>query len=317
MKSLPLSNLAAALVALCLWARPASAASDGSAAYSGLAARVAAYARTGNIQKIVVADFAARGGASSAAAEYVSEKISAALVNGAGPALVEREYIKKIMREVRASTAAAGAAYREKLAGELGSVDAVVTGSVFAAGDEVRIMLRLVDAKKGTVLFSAEATAQSAWQEAGAAAAAAPRAGGGIYQLTAELPGILVPVVPAGWTAEAPSARPADLRDALSDSSGNSCAARRQRLAGRNAALVDAKARYWALKMKAPGWSGPGLRENPGSEIEAPEVQARFYKLLAGYYKSELPARLEAGELAKVTGLLEAEELFSGECAGQ
>ena len=292
---------------------PSPAAAGEGAAYSALSARIAAYARANGIKKLVVADFAARGGASAPEAEYASEKMSALLGGAAAPILVERDYIKKIMTELRASTAAAGSPYGEKMRQELGSVDAVVAGSVFAGGETVKVLVRLLDARSGTVLFSAEADTKREWPESQAARAPLPPRSG-VYSLTAELPGVFVPGFPAGAVAAAPPAPPSDLRDSVSDFPAASCAARRQRLGRSNEELVDAKARYWAVKMQAPGFLPPGLRETPGAEIDAPETRARFYALLGAYYKSRPAAPPGAAELVRVIGLLEAEALFTAEC---
>jgi hypothetical protein len=304
------ADIAAAVILACSWQARAADSAD---AYQGLSARIAAYAGSSGVKKIVVADFAARGGAAAAEADYVLEKLSALLAGGSAPVLVERDYLKRIMWEVRGSSAASGSAYREKMLRELADIDAVVAGSVFAAGRNIRILVRLLDAKNGAVLFSAEAETRGYRPEPGNGRGAAAR--GGVYLLTSELPGILVPESPSVWTAAVQPSPPADLRDALSDSGAASCPARAQRLAWRNAALVDPKARYWALKMRAPGWAGRALGLNPGSELEEAETQARFYSLLAGYYKSMPAAPLAAGELGKIRELLEAEELYAADCA--
>lgn len=298
------------------WPSASLAAAGEGAAYSSLSARITAYARANGVKKLVVADFTPRGGASAPEAEYAAEKIGGLLAGAAAPVLVERDYLKNIMRELSASTAAAGSAYGEKMRQELQSVDGVVAGSVFAEGERAMVLVRLLDAKKGTVLFSAESEVKREWPERrkNPAAGAPPPPRSGVYTLTAELPGVFVPGVPDGAAPAARSAPPADLRDALSELPGTSCGARRQSLDRSNTALAGAKARYWAAKMKEPGFVPPGLRETPGSEIANPEARALFYKLLAESYKSATAARPDAAELVKVLGLLDAEALFAAEC---
>lgn len=147
-------------------------------------------------------------------------------------------------------------------------------------------------------------------QQVGAQPSEGPAAGG-VFLLTRELPGILIPELPP--VASAPG-RPSGFRDAVSGSSDTSCASRRLGLAGRNAALVEAKAAYWAGKMREPGFNGVPLRARPGSEIADPEVKARFYELLKSYYKDG-KAEPAPGQLGQVMDLIKDEARLASDCA--
>ena len=63
---------------------------------------------------------------------------------------------------------------------------------------------------------------------------------------------------------------PADLRDAVSGDRNNFCSGRNRKLAKFNSLLVEAKAGYWAEKMKEAGFASRKLGKNPGIEIRDP-----------------------------------------------
>ena len=312
---------AAGCALACALVLPAGLAASGAEgeACRTLSLEIVKYANTNNIGKIVMGGFAPGGGAEAAEAEYVSQRTTAYLSGHKTPALIERSFFESVLLEARASSAANTSPARVQRFKELLSVDAVVSGTVLAAGGKLMILARLIDINTGKVLFAAEAESGREWLNPSEIRTA--RRGGGVYSLTAELPGILVPDSPSAWDAAPLLATPSDLRDAVADPRTNpateedgSCAARKRRLSRLNSELVDAKAGYWAAKMKTPGFGSQGLRKNPGSEIEDPAVKARFYKLLAGYYKAGPAAPTGPGKLALVERLLEDEELFSGDC---
>jgi len=79
--------------------------------------------------------------------------------------------------------------------------------------------------------------------------------------------------------------------------------------------LVDAKALYWAAKMKEPGFNMRSLSRNPGTEIADPEVKAKFYRLLGTYYNLETTAPPAPDKIAALTDLIEEEARFHNECS--
>ncbi|MCX5793546.1 MAG: hypothetical protein NTY45_15205 [Elusimicrobia bacterium] len=103
------------------------------------------------------------------------------------------------------------------------------------------------------------------------------------------------------------------LRDAVADP-GNSCPDRQSRLAKLNSELVDAKAWYWALRMKTPGFSAQNLERNPGSEIADPGLKARFYKLLAFFYETGTAMPPDQERLSAVIALIKMERKVADEC---
>lgn len=302
----------------------ASAAAQNVVSYSSgtdgsVSVEVARYANDNGINKLVMLEFYATGGAEQGEADYIAGKIAADLADYKNPALIERSFFERALSEARAASAAGISMERVKKLRDLISVDAALTGTVFAVEGKLKVLARLIDLKTGKVIFVTES--ESARQEPTSYAARVAGRRGGIYYLTPELPGILVPDGIFEWAASAPSSAPGGFRDAISDShyvsstaADKFCADRRSRLARLNSALVDTKARYWADKMKEPGFRGLGLRENPGSEIDDPRIKSAFYTLLARYYKTPPAALPGSSKFAEVIRLIEEERLFTDDC---
>ncbi len=312
------SGLVAILTVACLAALPAClAAAGGENAYIKLSQEIIRYARTNAVNKLAVLDFEARGQAGKTEAEYVSEKLGTYLAGRKSPALIERALLEKVLKEAKLSSAADNPAGSPQMLQDIFSIDAIVTGTVFAGGGRLKILARLIDIKTGRVLFSDEAetaTEQpdppasfSDLREAAGASplyASAPAAGAHL-----DLPGFADPAEGDTFVDTAP-----DLRERPAAYNDSSCTYRQQQLTKLNSELVDTKAKYWADKMKEPGFNARGLRKNPGSEISDPQLKARFYKLLKRY-DQDPPAPPEPEQLAKVINLIAYENRLDNDCA--
>lgn len=310
-------NTAAILVVAAVLTLPAAA--SGMEACETISTEIVRYAAANGLNRIVMDGFTAEAGAQAAEADYIAGRLTALLAGNKTPALIDRPFFGRVLREARAAGAAKAGPEGMKQFKAILAVDALIAGTVQAAGDRLQIMVRLVDAKTGAVLFVTAGEAGREWFKPPKTRTARNRSG--IFTINPEIPGILVPDGFSGTNAEPLASLPDDFRDAVSDfqhqhdtDEPGSCAARRRQLARLNSDLVDAKAGYWAYKMKEPGFSGPGLRENPGSEIEEPGTKTRFYKQLAAYYKAQ-PAPVPApGLLAKVLSLIAEERQFADDC---
>lgn len=292
-------KLGAALAIACACAFPPFARAD---AYRALSRSIARCAVENSMRKIAVLDFAAKGGAGKSETAYVAEKMGVQLAGSKEVSIIERALLEKVLKEAGISSAAGGYDSAEALKNML-SLDAVVTGVVFADGDTLRVFARLIEVKTGRVLLAAE-------DEAGRQEP--DLLGGRLGDM--EPPAVPFPELPGEWSFPAGAASRAALRDALSDSGAEPCQARRKAVNRLNAELVDSKARYWAARMKTPGFNRLALTKNPGSEIGDADVKARFYKLLAAYYRDASGAGLEAGERSEVAALLRMEARVSDEC---
>jgi len=108
------------------------------------------------------------------------------------------------------------------------------------------------------------------------------------------------------------SPAPGDFRDSVADYNAGSCAGRKQALAGLNAEQVDAKAAYWAEKLREPLFRT--YSNNPGIEIGDAGVRADFYARLAAHYQAGRRAALAPAKAAAIEKLLDDETGYFAEC---
>lgn len=133
-----IAGLAAAWALSCF-----PAAADG-AGYKSAAERPGKSAEANGLKKIAVLDFAARGGSGKSEAQYAAEKIGLYLSGSGKTALIERPLLKKLLKEAKlASAAGVTGEPAETLKGML-SLDGVVTGTVYADGETLVVLARLL-----------------------------------------------------------------------------------------------------------------------------------------------------------------------------
>ncbi len=271
--------------------------------YENLSAQIIKCAEINALKKIAVLEFTARGGADKSDSEYAAEKIGLYLAGSKITSLIERTLLERVLKETRLSSVADGIADKAAILKNMLSLDAVVTGAVFADGEKLKVLARLIELKTGRVLMAAEA-------EAGRLP---PNLPDNDFS-DMEPPAVSFPELPAEWNDSGPFASRAAFRDAVADSEVRSCLDRRRMLGTLNSELVDAKARYWAIKMKTPGFNRAGLTRNPGSEIMDTGVKARFYKLLAAYFERGESAHPGLGKISAVSALMKMEKQVADEC---
>ena len=279
------------LAALAVFCGPPLPARAGAQDCDKAAEEILRYARANGVNKISVLGFTAKSGVDKTEADYISEKTGACLAGHQKPALIERALLERVLKESRLSSSAGADAGGSRPFADIFMVDAVVTGTVFAAGQKLRVITRLIDVRSGRVLLASRSETGREWAQ------------------YLESPELLTDWDPADWALP-----PLDLRDAVLDEGKAHCAERKMLLGKLNAGLVDAKARHWAAKMKEPGFSIRGLTRNPGTEITDPEVKAKFYKLLGGYYREQAPAPPAPEELSALNGLMDEERKVYNEC---
>jgi hypothetical protein len=84
-----------------------------------------------------------------------------------------------------------------------------------------------------------------------------------------------------------------------------------------NSAAVDLKARYWARKLKEPGFVPGSLTRNPGSEIRDRGVRQQFYELLTAYHERENAPPLAAAQKAKLEEFMGRESDVIDRCGSR
>ena len=257
--------------------------------YAGLAKKLAGAALGLGVGRVAVLGFSPKGAASQEEADFIAERISSRLCSTGKVQVVERALIEKVLGERRLMVGLQPeGGWVSGLSGLL-SADAAVSGTVYAEGDRVRVIAKLIDMKTGRLLGAVETEAGRDWT---------PRPGDGGQALA--LPDFYLP--------------PPDLRDALAPELSGSCAERRSELRELNKRSVLVKAKYWAMKMNEPGFSYKSLTRNPGSELRDPATKVEFYRLLGVFCGSGAKPELNQEELRSLRTLLSKEAAMYGDC---
>lgn len=190
---------------------PVSEAAEGSADFKAVSTEIVRFAEANDINKISVLGFTGKDGVEKNETEYISEKMGAYLAGRKKPALIERALLEKVLKEASLSSTAGGAGDKAKMLRDIFSIDAVVTGTVFAAGDKLKILTRLIDLKTGRVLVAAQSESEREWPQF-------PE----------------VPDLDFRWDSAAFEPPLSDFRDSVSDPAQGSCAGRKLRLSRLN-----------------------------------------------------------------------------------
>lgn len=270
--------------------------------YRDLSARLLRSAEMYSLKKIAVLEFSGKGGADKADTEYAAEKIGLHLAGSKTTSLIERAQLAGVLRETRLSSTVEASDAVGILKAIL-HLDAVVTGVVFPDGDRLKVLARLIDLRTGRVLLAAETDGPRLQSRIPSGSISENEA------LPASFPGLSRAQRSSGQAPERET-----YRDAVADKPGRSCGERRAYLSKLNALLVDDKARYWAIYMKAPGYARLKMSRRPGSEIEDQAVQASFYKRLSAYSQSGMDLSLEQEKLSAVLSLIKLEREVAEEC---
>lgn len=244
----------------------------GAADYAGMASRLAKAAEAGGVTRITVGQFSAEGEGAAGEARFAAEKLSSAFSKTGGLQVSDQSVLEM--------SAGSGAGWLKKLPAKV-RPQAMLMGSVFVEGGRVTVMARLVETGSGRVLASDELTSSPRFSQ-------------------------IPPVPDLDWSAP-PSAAvmPDPFRDAPSDD-GFDCQAAFRRMDALNVKAADMKARYWAAKMKEPGFLAGSLTRNPGSEIRDPQLRQKFYETLGEYYQNGAP-ELSAAQVKQLENFMQRE----------
>lgn len=259
------------------------AAASAASGYAALSEKLAKAAEAGGVTRITVGGFSSEGEGSSGEASFAAEKISHALA-GRGGLQVSDQAVLEL-------NAGGGAGWLKKLPSKL-RPQALVRGAVFVEDGRVTVMAKLVDAASGRVLASAEMRAEPRFSS-------------------------LPPVPDLDWGAPpSAAAMPDPFRDAPADD-GFDCQGAFKNMDRLNEKAVDLKARYWAAKLKEPGFVHGSLTRNPGSEIRNPLLKDQFYELLKRYYGLEEVPALPSAQLKQLEAFMDRESGVLDRCGSK
>lgn len=247
--------------------------------YSKLSAGIARAASASGVSCVSVGAFSAVPGAEEEA-RYAAEATYAGLAT-AGLRVLDQETLEAHVPD--------GGGWLTALP-EKQRPQAILKGAIFRDEAGYKLMVRLVHTASGRVL--------------------------GVGSLRAETISSEVPAVPKmDWNTpplEAPV--PSDLRDAPTGDPGPDCGKAFAQLGRINSKILDLKARYWAAKMRAPGFTYASLIRNPGSEIRDTGERQKFYQLLARYHDAKESPGIESHQSVKLEAFMNKEAEVINHC---
>lgn len=292
---LALSAVLSAVVLL--HGRPLSAAPAADEVYRRMAAEFSSSISARKIKTVAMAGFSRKARASEEESEYAAEKLTEHLSRAGKASVFERSRLESLLREQRLGHS--GAAEEKGKPGGLAAVEAVITGTIFGTGEKLKITARLVNPRTGEIIHALEGETDRHWD------------------LLPEVMQFLVPLPDLerlDLDFKDVAVYPGTFRDAPGPDSRGDCGGLYGRLRPRQAALLHEKARFWALKMREPGFARARLTRNPGAEIADPELRKAFYEALKSYYRAGGGAPLTEAEKAGIAELAEDERRAADEC---
>lgn len=258
-------------------------AASAASGYAAISEKLARAAEAGGLTRITVGTFSSEGEGSAGEASFAAEKISHALAALAGLQVSDQAVLEL--------NGGGGPGWLKKLPSKA-RPQALVRGAVFVEDGRVTVMARLVDAASGRVLASAEMKGEPRFSA-------------------------LPPVPDLDWgNPPSAAAMPDPFRDSPSDG-GFDCQGAFREMDRLNEKAADLKARYWAAKLKEPGFVSGSLTRNPGSEIRDPLLKGRFYEMLKGYYEREEVPALPSAQLKKLEEFMDRESGVIDRCGSK
>jgi len=278
-------------------AAPASSTED---VYKKMANDFAKYSTDKKVKNVSVIGFSRKARTSREESEYFSEKLMACLVASGKMHLLERGQLDKVLEERR--LAASGVTEEQDGSpARINPSDAIIVGTIFGTREHLKIIAKMIDPLTGSVLHTVEAQTERQWE------------------IMPDRPELQLDVpdlreIAAMFGEEDLKPAFVDFRDAPASLNTETCNARRARLAAMQSAALDAKAKYWALQMRSPGFDSAKLTRNPGGEIVDQAEKKKFYRLLDAYHKAPAAAQLSVAEMNTVISVMGEEGRISDEC---
>ncbi|MBI5625247.1 MAG: hypothetical protein HY924_15830 [Elusimicrobia bacterium] len=249
-------------------------------------------------KRVAVMPFSGVTGAESLSGAVVSSRITQRIVASGSVHVLDRDLIEKAV-EKRTGVAGRVSAGMAAAMGRSMGIGAVVAGEVLELDNgRLEVHARVIDTRNGRVIAASTGRVEKNWS-----AFADERAPWNIP--VPPIPSVEEgQVVNVSWDPE--TGRQVEIAD---------CASARDQLAEDERALLDIKARFWAIKLKEPGFSISELKRNPGSEIQDLRLKEVFYSRMRFWHQEDyVPGltRAEFESLKKHQKLLEGVANYCG-----
>ncbi|MFA5138739.1 MAG: CsgG/HfaB family protein [Elusimicrobiota bacterium] len=230
--------------------------------YEKLAEGLSRSALDTGYRRVAVLPFQASGGGRVSGGLAISERLVSRMVSRRGLEVVERTLLDQVFKELELGSRGVIDASQTRRVGRVLGVQAIVTGSFFAIGAGLlEVHARLIDAETARILGAATAVVKQEWQDEGL---------GSNWTWDIQPPRLeefpIVRLVPDPFQEEP------------------DCAGWEGRVDQLQASTLELRARYWAGRLREPGFRPSELRRNPGSDIRSLSARHGFYKRLKELY---------------------------------
>jgi TolB-like protein len=156
------AKVLAAILALVLWAPPASAADP----LKKLSAKLAKSMKDSPNKKVAVLSFGYTDGGSNSGSTIVQERMTTFLVEGGKLEVIERNLLMKILEEKKLETTGLIDPATTKELGKLLGVGAVVTGTLNDLSDKkTEVNARAIDTESGKILAAGMCEVERTWSD--------------------------------------------------------------------------------------------------------------------------------------------------------
>ncbi|MEE8424387.1 MAG: FlgO family outer membrane protein [Elusimicrobiota bacterium] len=255
------------LIAGLLGASAAPACAD---PYDKLASKITKIAKRSGYKRVAVLPFHSVNSEDAGTGLAVAERLVSRLASKPDIQVVERTLLDRILKEQGLSYRGLVNPKQAKQVGKLLGVDGIISGTYLnLTRRRIEVHARLIDTETARILGAATVKVERELEESWMSSSAfwnmkPPSLGDG---------GFKVPIVrlypnPFGGGGD-------PFKDSLN--SGESCDDWEEAVRVRQAATVELKARYWATKLREPGFSSSKLTRNPGSEVRSMALRQKLY----------------------------------------
>lgn len=271
------ARLPSALLAALL-AAPAAA-----GPYEKLSREVVLIAKRSGYARVAVLPFNSVGGADGASGRALAEQLVSRLAGNSGLQVVERALLDRVLGEQSLGHKGMLDQRQAKKVGRILGVDAIVTGSYLnLSGRRLEVHTRLIDTETARILGAATARVDREWDEDWSAP-------GEVFRVRPpELGGFSLAFAPAPAAGFGEGFAQDELLDAPGPLAGGAgeCDAWEARSRRAHETTLDLKARFWAARMREPGFSARALTRNPGSEIRDLALRQELYRRIKELYQA-------------------------------
>lgn len=263
--------------------------------YEVLARDLARIARKTGYTRVAVLPLQPASGGGAAGGRAIAERLLSRLAGEGGVELVERALLDQVLGEQRLGHQGWIDPAQARRVGRVLGVEGIVTGSFMTLRDgRIEVHARLLDAETARVVGAATSRVAREWEE---------DFFGGQEVLNVQPPDLR------------PSARSwsglGSLRDAVAE---RACSRWEERVDRLQASTLDLKARHWAARLRAPGFSTRALTRNPGSEIRSLSARHEFYRRLKELHRGGASPGLTLRERELLAGADRAVEKLLEAC---